>query len=91
MITRRHLLGTVGAGVALAVSGLRFSSAETAGGMLTPGVPEGVGSYATMATLPGKKPLISALRHATELRNAARVSPHPNHTERRVLYSLSPG
>jgi hypothetical protein len=26
--------------------------------MLTPGVPEGVASYATMATLPGKKPLI---------------------------------
>jgi DMSO/TMAO reductase YedYZ molybdopterin-dependent catalytic subunit len=58
MITRRHLLGTVGAGAALTVSGLRFSSAETAGVMLTPGVPEGVASYATMATLPGKKPLI---------------------------------
>jgi sulfite dehydrogenase len=58
MITRRHLLGTAGAGAALTVSGLRFSSAETAGAMLTPGVPEGVASYATMATLPGKKPLI---------------------------------
>jgi sulfite dehydrogenase len=58
MITRRHLLGTASAGAALAASGLRFSSAETAGGMLTPGVPEGVASYATMATLPGKKPLI---------------------------------
>jgi DMSO/TMAO reductase YedYZ molybdopterin-dependent catalytic subunit len=58
MITRRHLLGTASAGAVLAASGLRFSSAETAGGMLTPGVPEGVASYATMATLPGKKPLI---------------------------------
>src|SRR4029450_12818349 len=58
MITRRHLLGTASAGAALAASGLRFSRAETAGAMLTPGVPEGVASYATMATLPGKKPLI---------------------------------
>jgi sulfite dehydrogenase len=58
MITRRHLLGTAGAGAALAVSGLRVSDAETASAMLTPGVPEGVASYATMATLPGKKPLI---------------------------------
>ena len=58
MITRRHLLGTASAGAVLAASGLRFSSAETAGAMLTPGVPEGVASYATMATLPGKKPLI---------------------------------
>jgi DMSO/TMAO reductase YedYZ molybdopterin-dependent catalytic subunit len=32
--------------------------AEAAGVGLTPGVPEGVASYATMATLPGKKPLI---------------------------------
>ena len=58
MITRRHLLGTAGAGAALAVSGLKFANAETAGVMLTPGLPEGVASYATMATLPGKKPLI---------------------------------
>ena len=58
MITRRHLLGTASAGAALAAAGLRFSSAETAGGMLTPGVPEGVESYATMVMLPGKKPLI---------------------------------
>ncbi|MFI4960134.1 MAG: twin-arginine translocation signal domain-containing protein, partial [Hyphomicrobiales bacterium] len=61
MITRRHLLGTAGAGAALAVSGLglpKFSEAEAAGVDLTPGVPEGVGSYATMGTLPGKKPLI---------------------------------
>jgi DMSO/TMAO reductase YedYZ molybdopterin-dependent catalytic subunit len=61
MITRRHLLGTAGAGAALAVSGLnlpKFSQAEAAGVDLTPGVPQGVGSYATMGTLPGKKPLI---------------------------------
>ncbi len=60
MITRRHLLGTAGAGAALAMSGLspKFSEAEAAGASLTPGIPEGVASYATMGTLPGKKPLI---------------------------------
>src|ERR1700690_2925360 len=61
MIKRRHLLGTAGAGAALAVSGLslpKFSEAEAAGVDLTPGVPQGIGSYATMGTLPGKKPLI---------------------------------
>ena len=60
MITRRHLLGTAGAGAALAVSGLgpKFSNAEAAGVGLSPGVPEGVSSYVTMGTLPGKKPLI---------------------------------
>jgi hypothetical protein len=61
MITRRHLLGTAGAGAALTVSGLslpKFSQAEAAGVELTPGVPQGIGSYVTMGTLPGKKPLI---------------------------------
>jgi DMSO/TMAO reductase YedYZ molybdopterin-dependent catalytic subunit len=58
MITRRHLLETAGAGAALAISGLNFSNAEAAGAGLTPGVPDGVASYATMAKLPGKKPLI---------------------------------
>jgi len=62
MITRRHLLGTAGAGAALAVSGLGLPNvfeANAAGEVpLTPGIPEGVRSYATMATLPGKKPLI---------------------------------
>jgi len=58
MITRRHLLGTAGAGAALAVSGLpKFPVAEAAVA-LSPGVPEGVGTYVTMGTLPGKKPLI---------------------------------
>ena len=59
MITRRHLLGTAGA--TLAVSGLglpSFSEAQAALAELTPGVPTGVESYAKMATLPGKKPLI---------------------------------
>ena len=58
MITRRHLLSTAGAGAALAVSGLaKFSVAEAAA-ELSPGVPDGIGSYVTMGTLPGKKPLI---------------------------------
>jgi DMSO/TMAO reductase YedYZ molybdopterin-dependent catalytic subunit len=58
MITRRHLLGTAGAGAALAVSGLpKFPVAEAAVA-LTPGVPEGVSTYVTMGTLPGKQPLI---------------------------------
>ncbi len=59
MITRRHLLGTAGAGAALAVSGLpQFSEVLAAGVELSPGVPAGIGSYVTMGTLPGKKPLI---------------------------------
>jgi DMSO/TMAO reductase YedYZ molybdopterin-dependent catalytic subunit len=56
MLTRRYLLQTAGAGAALAVPGLKL--AEAAGASLTPGVPDGVASYATMDTLPGKKPLI---------------------------------
>jgi DMSO/TMAO reductase YedYZ molybdopterin-dependent catalytic subunit len=57
MITRRHLLGTAGASAAIAVSGLpRLAQAAAVG--TTPGVPEGVNSYVTMATVPGKKPLI---------------------------------
>jgi sulfite dehydrogenase len=58
MITRRNLLQTAGAGAALVVSGLpKFSETEAAV-VLTPGVPEGISSYVTMGTLPGKKPLI---------------------------------
>ena len=56
MLTRRHLLQSAGAGAALVVPGLKL--AEAAGASLTPGVPAGVASYATMATLPGKQPLI---------------------------------
>ncbi|HME28342.1 MAG TPA: molybdopterin-dependent oxidoreductase, partial [Pseudolabrys sp.] len=54
MITRRHLLGTAGAAVAMS----RYRFAEAAGVELTPGIPEGVGTVATMEALPGKKPLI---------------------------------
>ena len=56
MITRRRLLGTVGASVALTASGQKFARAAGVG--LTPGVPEGVGTVATMEALSGKKPLI---------------------------------
>ena len=56
MITRRHLLGTAGASAALALTGNTF--AEAAGAGLTPGVPPGLGTVATMEALPGKKPLI---------------------------------
>jgi len=55
MISRRHLLGSAGAGAALAVPALRFARAAVE---LTPGVPEGISSYVTMGKLPGKKPLI---------------------------------
>ena len=60
MLTRRGLFGTAGAGVALAgtLSWPKFSQAQSAGPELSPGVPAGIESYATMATLPGKKPLI---------------------------------
>jgi len=60
MITRRHLLQTAGAGAALAATGglAELAHAQSAAGELTPGVPEGIKSYITMGTLPGKKPLI---------------------------------
>ena len=61
MITRRHALKTVGAGAALAGSGLavpELFEAAAAGVPLSPGVPEGVSSVATLEALPGKKPLI---------------------------------
>jgi sulfite dehydrogenase len=60
MITRRHLFGMAGAGAAFGMSGFlpKFSQAEAAIAELTPGIPEGVGSYATMTKLAGKKPLI---------------------------------
>src|SRR4051794_31812324 len=60
MITRRHLLHSAGAGAAFAATGglPEFAYAASAVGELTPGVPSGVGSYITMGSLPGKKPLI---------------------------------
>ncbi len=61
MFSRRRFLETAGAGIALAGSGFglpSLSEAETAGVELAPGVPAGIKSYVTMATLPGKKPLI---------------------------------
>ncbi len=61
MISRRRLLETAGASIALAGSGLSLSGladAQSAAPELTPGVPAGIKSYATMAMLPGKKPLI---------------------------------
>jgi sulfite dehydrogenase len=54
MITRRHLLGTAGAGITLAA----LPTVARAAAPLTAGVPEGISSYVTMGTLPGKKPLI---------------------------------
>ncbi|OKO70051.1 oxidase [Bradyrhizobium sp. NAS80.1] len=60
-LNRRHFLGsTVAAGAAL-LGGLgRLTQAQTlsAAAELTPGLPAGLGSYVTMATLLGKKPLI---------------------------------
>ena len=59
MMNRRHFLGTTAAAGTALVGGLgRFSEAQAALAELTPGVPDGVGGYATMGTLPGKKPLI---------------------------------
>ncbi len=60
-LSRRTLLRQAGAGALLAGSGLgltRPSWAQSAAAELTPGVPPDIASYATMATLPGKKPLI---------------------------------
>lgn len=58
MFTRRNLLQGAGASVALAGGGLRPPAANAAGVTLSPGVPAGLDGSATMATLPGKKPLI---------------------------------
>ncbi len=61
MITRRHLMGSVGAGTALAAAGLKlpFSADALAAGAATePGLPAGTRASATLEALPGKKPLI---------------------------------
>jgi len=58
-MNRRAFLGTSAAAGATLLGGFgRLTEAEAAIAELTPGVPNGVGSYATMAKLPGKKPLI---------------------------------
>lgn len=56
-LSRRNFLGTAAgaAGILLIPPSAR---AQSAAPMLTPGVPGGVATYANMATLPGKKPLI---------------------------------
>ena len=60
MLTRRHLIGAAGAGLALTGSGLGLkSAASAAGGLELPaGLPQGVRDSALLDTLPGKKPLI---------------------------------
>src|SRR5215470_16842787 len=58
MLTRRRLMRTAGASVALAGSGLAFKSAAAAGLNLPAGLPDGIRASAELDTLPGKKPLI---------------------------------
>ena len=60
-LNRRDFFGSTAAAGAALVGGLgRLSEAQatSAAASLTPGVPEGVSSYATLDALPGKKPLI---------------------------------
>ena len=61
-MNRRAFLGTSAAAAGATMFGglgrLTEAQAASAAGQLTPGVPEGIASYATMETLPGKKPLI---------------------------------
>ena len=60
MNRRLFLSSTVTVGTALvgSLGRSREAKATSAAAELTPGVPAGVSSYVTMATLPGKKPLI---------------------------------
>jgi DMSO/TMAO reductase YedYZ molybdopterin-dependent catalytic subunit len=57
MLTRRRLIRTASAGIALASSGLAFKSAAAAVN-LPDALPEGVRANAMLDTLPGKKPLL---------------------------------
>ncbi len=60
-LNRRDFLGSSAAAGVAVVGGLsRLTEAEAASAAseLSPGVPTGISSYATMGTLPGKKPLI---------------------------------
>src|SRR5215470_12034477 len=59
MLTRRHLVQTAGAGLALGGSGIGLLSTAAAAGIALPsGLPEGVRNNAMLDALPGKKPLI---------------------------------
>jgi DMSO/TMAO reductase YedYZ molybdopterin-dependent catalytic subunit len=58
MLTRRHLIRTAGAGLALAGSGFGSTSAHAAGTGLPSGLPEGLRNNVVLDALPGKKPLI---------------------------------
>jgi len=59
MITRRHLLGTAGAGAALAGTGFAFPQlAQAEISNLDAGLSAGTRGEATMERLPGKQPLI---------------------------------
>ena len=60
MFTRRHLIKTAGAGLALTGSAFGLRSVETAAAPidLPAALPEGVRSNAMLDALPGKKPLI---------------------------------
>lgn len=56
-ISRRDFLSTAGAAGTVMILP-PAARAQSAAPMLTPGVPGGIATYARMATLPGKKPLI---------------------------------
>jgi len=59
MLTRRHLVRTAGAGLALTGSGIGLLSTATAASINLPsGLPEGLRNNAILDALPGKKPLI---------------------------------
>ncbi len=60
MLTRRSLLAAASASAALGGGALslpkQLFAAESAAGELSPGVPSGIASYATMAMLPDRGP-----------------------------------
>ena len=58
MLTRRRLIRTAGAGVALASSGAGLKSVVAAGLDMPAALPEGIRNSAVLDALPGKKPLI---------------------------------
>src|SRR5207244_11254586 len=58
MLTRRHLVRTAGAGLALTGPGISLLSTAAAGINLPSGLPEGTRTEAILDALPGKKPLI---------------------------------